>query len=149
MAENPFIGTWRLVSFHTKRADGQVKYPLGRDAAGYIIYNEDGYVSVAIMNANRSKFASGDIFGGTTEEKVAAADTYISYCGRYEIQEGKVIHHIEVSFFPNWIGADQERIFEFDGERLSLSTPPFLVGGVQQTAHMVWERVRKGRKGVQ
>jgi len=143
MAENPFIGTWRLVSFEIRRADGQVRYPLGQDAAGYIIYNEDGYVSVAIMSPNRPKFASGDIFGGTTEEKVAAADIYISYCGRYEIQEDKVIHRIEVSFFPNWIGADQERIFDLDGERLSLSTPPFLIGGVQQTAHMVWERVRK------
>lgn len=144
MVQNPFIGTQRLISFEIRKADGQVRYPLGQDAVGYIIYNEDGYVSVAIMSANRSKFASGDIFGGTTEEKAAAADTYISYCGRYEIREDRVIHHIEVSFFPNWIGVDQERIFELDGDRLSLGTPPFLVGGIQQTAHMLWQRVRKG-----
>jgi hypothetical protein len=79
--------------------------------------------------------------GGSTEEKVAAADTYISYCGRYEIQGDKVIHSIEVSFFPNWIGVKQERIFEFDGDRLSLSTLPALLDGKQQTAHMIWKRV--------
>ena len=98
-------------------------------------------MSVAFMNANRPKFASGDIFGGSAQEKVAAASTYVSYCGRYEIQGDKVIHSIEVSFFPNWIRVKQERIFEFDGDRLSLSTLPALVGGKQQTGHIIWERV--------
>jgi hypothetical protein len=97
-------------------------------------------MSVAFMRANRPRFATGDILGGTTEEKVAAAESYVSYCGKYEIQGDKVIHHIEVSFFPNWIGVDQERIFGFDGDRLSLSTPPLLVGGAQQSAYLIWER---------
>ena len=86
-------------------------------------------MSVAVMAANRLKFGAGDIAGGTDEEKVAAADTYLSYCGRYEIQGEKVVHHIEVSFFPNWLGVVQKRIFEFDGNTLSLSTPPLIVGG--------------------
>ena len=51
-------------------------------------------MSVTVMSANRLKFTSGDIKGGTTEEKVAAADTYISYCGKYEVQQDTVIHHI-------------------------------------------------------
>jgi hypothetical protein len=105
------------------------------------MYSEDGYMSVAIMSTNRPKFASGDLWGGTTEEKVAAADTYVSYCGKYEVQADKVIHHIDVSFFPNWSGDDQTRFFKFEGDRLSLSTPPFLVAGIQQTAHLIWERV--------
>jgi hypothetical protein len=53
----------------------------------------------------------------------------------------KVVHHVKVSFFPNWVGVDQERFFDFDRNRLSLSTPPFLIGGMQQTAHLIWERV--------
>ena len=141
MAQNPFVGTWRLVSCELRKMDGHASYPFGLAPVGYIMYNEDGYMSVVIMSANRPKFAVGDIRGGTIEEKVAAADTYISYCGRYEIQGDNVIHHIEVSFFPNWIGVDQERIFEFDGDKLSLSTPPFQIEGVQQTAHLIWERV--------
>jgi len=142
MGQERFVGTWRLLSCEFRAADGQVSYPYGPDLAGYIMYGEDGYMSVALMSANRPKFAVGDIRGGTTEEKVAAAETYISYCGRYEIQGDKVIHHIEVSFFPNWIGVDQERFFEFDGDtlRLSLSTPPLLVGGIEQSAYLIWER---------
>jgi hypothetical protein len=109
------------------------------------MYSEDGYMSVAFMSANRPKFASGGrggtTRGGKTEEKAAAADTYQSYCGKYEVQGDKVIHHIEVSLLPNWGGVDQARFFEFEGNRLLLSTPPFLVAGIQQTAHLIWERV--------
>jgi hypothetical protein len=42
-------------------------------------------MSVAMMANNRLKNRAGDIPGGTDEEKVAAADTYLSYCGRYKI----------------------------------------------------------------
>jgi len=141
MKHSAFVGTWRLVSLEMRKPDGQVSYLLGRDAVGYIMYTEDGYMSVAMMSGDRPKFTAGDFRRGTTEEKVAAADTYISYCGRYEIRGDKIIHHIAVSFFPNWVGVEQERLFEFSGGRLSLSTPPFLAEGVQQTAHLVWERL--------
>jgi hypothetical protein len=141
MATNPFVGTWRLVSCEQRTKDGQISYPFGQDPVGYIIYSHDGYMAVAFMSPNRGRFADGDIAGGTTEEKVAAVETYISYCGRYEVQGDRVIHHIEVSLFPNWIGVDQERFFELDGDELSLSTPPLLVNGVQQAAYLVWKRV--------
>jgi len=141
MAQHPFTGTWRLVSFEIRSADGQVSYPFGQDAVGYIMYSEDGHMAVVLTTANRPKFAFGDILGGNTEEKVAAAESYVSYFGRYEIQGDKVVHHIEVSFFPNWTGVDQERFFVLEGDRLSLSTPPTLLAGMQQTAHLIWERV--------
>jgi hypothetical protein len=142
MAENPFVGAWRLVSCEFRGTDGQIRYPYGRDLAGYILYGQDGYMSVAIMGTERPRFAADDIRGGTTEEKVAAADTYISYCGRYEVRGDRVIHHIEVSFFPNWAGVDQERLFAFEDDELSLSTPPLLVNGVQQAAYLIWRRAR-------
>jgi len=140
MTHNPIVGAWRLVSFELRSEEGQVSYPLGRDPVGYIMYTEGGYMSVAFMSADRPEFASGDSLGATTEEKVAAHDTFWSYCGRYGVQGDRVIHHIEVSSFPNWTGEDQERAFALEGNRLSLSTPPHLVAGLQQTAHLVWER---------
>jgi len=66
MAQNTFVGTWRLVSFGLRSTkDNQVSYPFGQEAVGYLMYSEDGYMSVSFMSANRSKFASGDIRGGT------------------------------------------------------------------------------------
>ncbi len=142
MTSNPLVGTWRLISWETRSVDGEkISYPLGKDAVGYIMYNEDGYMFVAITRPNRTKFAAGDLLGGSTEEKVQAATSYVSYCGRYEFQEDTVIHHVELSLFPNWVGSDQERLVELRGNRLTLSTRPILLGGKQQTAHLIWKRV--------
>jgi Lipocalin-like domain len=116
-------------------------YPFGPDAVGYYIFSESGYMSVSLMPSKRRKFAAGDIMGGSIEEKVAAAETYISYSGKYEIQGDKLVVHAEVGFFPNWMGVDQVRILKLAGNSLTLSTPPLLARGVQQTAHLVWERV--------
>jgi hypothetical protein len=92
------------------------------------------------MRARRETFGAGDLLGGTAEEKAKAAEEYVSYCGRYEFEGETVIHHVELSLFPNWVGADQERLVEIDGDRLTLSTRPLLLDGIEQTAYLVWKR---------
>jgi hypothetical protein len=143
MSTDVFVGTWRLVSVETRTAGGEVSQPLGKDPSGYLMYSEDGHMAVAMMQANRRPFDCADIRGGTLEEKAAAVDTYLSYCGRYEVVGGKVIHHIELSLFPNWSGVDQERFFEFSGDLLTLRTPPVMIEGVEQTAQLVWQRAKR------
>ena len=141
MERDPIVGTWRLLLLEMRNPDDQVSYPLGPDAVGYLIYTEDGYMSVVMMSVHQTEFASDDIRQATMEEKVAAWDSSFSICGRYQIRGNKIIHHILVGLFPNWIGDDLEHAFELDGNRLLLSAPPLLVDGLQQTAHMIWERV--------
>ena len=79
MASNPLIGTWRLISWENRSVDGQeVSYPLGQDATGYIMYNEDGYMFVAIMAPHRLRFAADDLLSATKEEEAQAEETYVS-----------------------------------------------------------------------
>jgi Lipocalin-like domain len=142
MASNPLIGTWRLLSWENRSVeDGQVSYPLGEEASGYLIYNEDGYMFVAIMAPNRLRFAADDLLSATKEEEAQAEETYVSYCGRYDFDVDTVIHHVELSLFPNWIGGYQERLVDLGENRLTLSTRPLLLRGIQQTAHLIWERI--------
>jgi hypothetical protein len=141
MSSNPLVGTWRLLSWENRTLDGQVSRPLGDQASGYIAYTQDGYVFVAIMGAARRRFVAEDLLGGSTAEKADAAETYVSYCGRYEFHGETVLHHVELSLFPNWIDATQERLVEISGDRLTLSTRPLLLQGRQQTAHLLWQRV--------
>jgi hypothetical protein len=141
VTQQALAGTWRLASFHLKTLGGQVTYPYGRDAIGYYLFSDSGYMSVVVMAANRTMFAAGDVMGGTAEEKVKAAETYISYTGKYEIQGDKLVVHPEAAFFPNWIGVNQVRVVELNGDELGLSTPPMLLAGEQRTAHLVWKRV--------
>ena len=142
MESNPLIGTWSLLSWENRSVeDDEVSYPLGRDAEGYIMYNPDGYMFVAIMSPYRINFAGGDLLSGTPEEEAKAEETFLSYCGPYDFRGDTVIHHIEISSFPNWSGVDQERLVELGGNRVTLSTHPILIQGKQQTAHLIWERV--------
>jgi hypothetical protein len=136
-----FVGTWKLVSFEYRSGD-QVTYPFGKNPVGYIMYNDEGYMSVALMASNRRRFSSTDLIGGTTEELVAAASTYISYCGKYEVTEDKVVHLIEVSFYPNWIGEKQVQFYKFEEDKLILSTPPAIIGGKQQSGCLIWKRMK-------
>jgi hypothetical protein len=54
---------------------------------------------------------------------------------------GAVVHHLEMSLNPNWIGVDQVRYFDLQGDRLTLKTPPMVVGGVERVSTLVWERL--------
>jgi hypothetical protein len=134
------VGTWRLKRWETRTADGRVAYPLGRDAVGYLIYTRGGHMAVAMMRANRPAFAGDDLIGGTIEEKAMAATDYVTYCGRYEIRNGTVIHHVELSLFPNWVGATQVRFAEVEADELTITTEPLAIGG-QTVNRLVWERV--------
>ena len=137
---NPLLGSWRLVSCETKAADGSIDYPLGEDAVGLLMYTDDGHMSVSLARADRQPFATGDLVGGKRGEKERAAESYVSYCGRYEYRDDFVTHHVELSLFPNWSGQDQKRRVELNGGRLTLEAPPFVIKGIEQRARLVWQR---------
>ena len=141
MDKAAFIGTWKLKSYEVRKADGTVLYPWGRNPEGRLMYAADGYVSVAMMGPERPSFQARELKQGTDKEKVAAVDSYVSYAGRYEVEDNRVIHHVEVCLFPNWVGKDQVRNFQFDGEKLLLSTMPNPEDKKQRIGYLVWERV--------
>jgi hypothetical protein len=140
-ARDALIGAWRLVSWENRAADGQVTYPMGTGAIGYLIYTADRRFSVMISRAGRSGSAQDDLLGGTTEEKARAVEGFVAYAGRYSFHGDRVVHHVELSLFPNWVGTDQERWVELAGERLTLSASPLLLAGKQQVPRLVWAPV--------
>ncbi|MYA59288.1 MAG: lipocalin-like domain-containing protein [Chloroflexi bacterium] len=136
---NPLIGAWRLVTYEAHAGD-EVSYPLGEDASGYIMYTPDGYMSVLIMAAGRPNFESDDILGGTDEEKLEAARTFLSYGGRYEFLGDRVVHKIETASYPNRVGTEQTRFIQFKGDELLLTTPPMVIHGTSRSGRLRWER---------
>ena len=142
MSTNAFVGARRLLSFEARTSSGEISHPLGKDAKGLLLYGQEGYMAVSVMRGDRPNFKSADIWAtANPDEKLAAFDSYSSYCGRYEVKHDKIIHHVELSLFPNWSGEGQERDFEFAGDRLTLRTPPTMVGGVEQIAIAIWQRL--------
>jgi hypothetical protein len=41
-SKQPLMGSWKLVSFESRDANGNIVYPWGKDTLGYLMYNEDG-----------------------------------------------------------------------------------------------------------
>lgn len=136
------VGSWKLISFHSKDSSGQTAYSFGKDAKGRLIYEPDGRMAVQLMNPNRPRFRSDDPTVTSEAEVRAAFDGYTAYYGTYSVNpdEQTIVHHIEAALLPNWVGTDQQRHFEFDGKYLTLKGP-LLLGGVQWVVSLVWERL--------
>ena len=136
------VGSWKLISFHSKDSSGQTAYPFGKDAQGRLIYEPDGRMAVQLMNPNRPRFTSDDPLVTSEAEVRAAFGGYTAYYGTYSVNpdEQTIVHHIEAALLPNWVGTDQQRHFEFDGKYLTLKGP-LLLGGVQWVVSLVWERL--------
>ena len=116
------VGTWELVRWSATLNDGNEVLPFGERPRGRLCYDRSGRMSLQMLAEARPTFAEGDPFGGTAEEIRAAFHGSISYYGSYDAssETGTVVHRIEASAFPNWIGSVQERSFEIDGDQLTL-----------------------------
>jgi hypothetical protein len=138
---HPLVGTWKLKSFEMKAPDGSALYPFGKDALGYLVFSPEGYLTAMISAANRKNFASQDPMRASSEEKVSAEESFLSYCGPCEVEKDKWRTKVEVSLVPNWVGGYEERHYETDGKTLSVRSTPMLLGGKEVVGHLTFERV--------
>ena len=136
------IGSWKLVSFNIRDQLGNTTFPFSKDAQGRITYEANGRMAVQVLNPNRPKLSTQDPLAAPEAEIRTAFGEFTAYYGTFSVNAAKktITHHIEAALLPNWSGTTQERHFEFDGTRLSLSGP-LLIGGVQGTVNLVWERL--------
>ncbi len=138
MSVEALIGTWKLRSFEMRFPDGRVIHPYGEEVEGLLVYDRTGHMIASLASARRSATASQDL------EEVGARtqyDDFMSYCGRYEVKGDRVSHDVLISSLEAWTGTVQERVFERDGDQLSLITLPLLVGGEAPTAYLIWDRI--------
>lgn len=122
------VGAWTLESYESSDVDGSnVRYPLGTDARGIIMYTADGY-------------ATGD-------ELAAAARGYLAYAGPYSVlDDGVIAHHVDVSLLPNWIGGTQYRAAQVGDDRLQLGpAEPVLIKGKLRSGRLIWQRAKSAR----
>lgn len=141
MEDNSIVGTWRLISWEMHDADGEVTYPLGRDAVGHINYTPDGFVFVMIAARMRSQATAP---GESGEGAFTMGRRTIAYSGTYERNGDELVHHVQISSFPNWTGTHQKRFISWQDGRIVLRTPTDRVNGKEQTAYLVWERLPGG-----
>lgn len=142
MSSTTVAGTWHLVFFAVTDTAGEALwYPMGENPCGLLIYTDDGWMSVHLSKKDRPHFSVNHQRAGTFAEKSDAMETYFSYGGRYEVVGTRIVHHISISSFPNWTGADQWRDAECDGDRLTLRSAPGTGDDGRTTrSTLIWER---------
>ena len=107
---------------------------------GLLIYTSDGFMSAVMSQLSRPRFASNNSRAGTPDETKAAFDGYLSYCGRYTFLGDRVIHHVEMSMFPNWSGGDQQRFVTLRDNKLILTARPTMPEGEEWIYEIHWCR---------
>jgi hypothetical protein len=68
--------------------------------------------------------------------------SFVAYSGTFLVEGQDVIHAVEMSLEPRWVGTKQRRHVELaeDGRGLVLSTDPLLVNGRFGRHRLTWER---------
>ena len=146
-----FAGTWRLLEYSFHHEDGVVEHPWGDDVIGYLLYSPQGFMSANLSPAHRSwrsrlarlkaEVPATDDPGAVRLAYRGVPRDYIAYSGRFELKDGNIIHHVEVSLFPHWVGLPQVRHYEFSGNQLTLRTPVINSGRDRVVAELRWERI--------
>ncbi len=135
------VGTWHLKTWRRVQPDGCYAYPFGEAPHGLLIYAADGYMAVQMTMAGRPLIDSNDATTGPIEQRAQAYSTCLAYVGRYDADDHQVVHHIDVSLYPNWSNQDQVRPFVMNDNELVLKV---LAADGTLTNEMLWTRATSG-----
>ncbi len=127
----------------------RTRRPWGGKAAGLLTYTEDGRMWAALMATDRPDVPTRTLSAAPPAMQATAAAGFIIYAGSYSIDGGDVIHHVEISLLPNWVGTSERRHIDWiqtdNGLDLELTTPPTDTdGGRVFVQWLQWTRVSDG-----
>jgi len=98
-------------------------------------------MSGMMSKSDRPNLSSANLSEIKEKEKSSLADGFIGYAGKYEVLENKIIHNVEMSFIPNWIGNPLNRFYRFENDELVLTTPPEDINGKMFVYYINWEKL--------
>ncbi len=131
------VGNWRLISYETLDEAGRRGRPYG-DAVGRLTYDAHGNMAGQVMRPDRAPVTYGE---GSAQQVRAAYLGYIAYFGTYEVAPDgcSIVHRVQGSLNPAWVGGNQLRAIRFEGDRLVLQAEVEKGGGVVRH-QLTWER---------
>jgi Lipocalin-like domain len=141
MLVDDLVGVWGVVSWTQEYDDGRTIQPMGASPVGRLTYTASGHVSAIITADDRENFAGSAQWHGSEGERAAAYDSCMAYAGTYVVDGTTVVHNVEVSLFPNWVGSKQRRTAMLTANELQL------VGRIEEgtadarTVRLSWTRL--------
>jgi hypothetical protein len=122
------VGSWRLVSYETRPADGaggQAAHPFGEAPIGLFIFDPDGNYSVQLRNP-------------------ANPESSTASWGTYDVDETEVLFILEPIAGPPQLGAGSKttRRVTLNGDGTATFRPPVTeVDGVPRQGYITWRKV--------
>ena len=145
------VGSWRLVSRESRRANGELEADPGLSTVpmGVLIYDQLGHVAAQLSRRDRSVAMVGQECQAAetikgTQDTAQTVLGYDAYFGTYTINErdGIVTHHLEAALWPGDIGKEINRFFKLSGDKLTISFNTTTREGVKVTRILIWERMK-------
>lgn len=136
------VGAWKLLSWIYQNESGDVIDYFGKNPTGILMYDASGNMNAQLMQGERPLFHTQAMRDGTDAERIEAFQTYVAYYGKYyEPTPGEIVHVVEGSLFPNWIGSKQVRYGSMTEDKLTLRTPLMLTANGNLMFTLVWQRL--------
>jgi hypothetical protein len=134
------VGTWSVVSWEQKKANGSKLQQFGANPTGIAFFDAGGRYIITVMRSDRAGYAGNALWQGTAEENKATAEGTMTYFGTYSVNEvdRSIAVHVEGSSFPNWNGTVQKRMVAITGDQLTLTVHP----PSGETVDIVWKRAK-------
>jgi len=141
------VGSWRLVDW-TVTLGERTRRPWGGKATGLLTYTDDGRMWAALMATDRPEMPTRTLSAAPPSLRAAAASGFVTYAGSYTVDGDDVIHHVEVSLLPNYVGNNERRHVDWvetdNGLDLELTTPPTDTdGGRKVVERLQWSRISR------
>lgn len=122
-ADAQLLGSWHLVSYFKEKVETQERtQPWGERPTGTITYLPNGRMFAVITAEGRKTVTRSD--KDYYEQSGHLLFSMSAYTGTYTVDANKVVHRVDAAWLPSWVGSEQPRWFQIDGDSLKIRTQP-------------------------
>ncbi len=122
VAAKDIIGSWLMVDRGTDgesesdRARARARY--GDNPKGFVTFAPDGWMSAIICWGERPALSGNPQWHSDAPdaEKLRAFDTYMSYGGRWRVEDSTLETKVAFAINPGWVGTTEVRKLEMTGD---------------------------------
>jgi hypothetical protein len=131
------VGVWRFVAGYAIAEETGERIELyGADPRGYGIFEPGGRMMAMLE-------ASGRVAGKSEAEMAELYRSMVAYSGRWSVDAEKFITEVDLASDPSLVGTTQVRYYTYDGQIMSLRTPPMALpafNGRNAVIYADWKR---------
>ncbi|MCG8548066.1 MAG: lipocalin-like domain-containing protein [Alphaproteobacteria bacterium] len=114
------IGSWLMVDRGTDSAEDQAQAlaRYGDDPQGFMIFAPDGWMNAIVCWGGRPSLSGDPAWhaDASDDEKARAFDTYLSYGGRWTVEDSTLTTKVTHALNPGWVGGEQVRQLEMTSD---------------------------------